>query len=74
MLHFNRLPGVPQSDTVTGMTEQEESDEDKDRQHNGHDRQSLVVRKVVARLPQFCREFALGVAPHRIIYSASRGA
>nr|WP_303036143.1 hypothetical protein [uncultured Duncaniella sp.] len=54
MLHFNRLPGVAQPDTVTGVTEHEESDKDKDRQHNGHDRQPLVVRKIVARLPQFC--------------------
>nr|WP_290395092.1 MULTISPECIES: hypothetical protein [Muribaculaceae] len=74
MLHFNRLPGVPQPDTVTGVTEHEESDEDKDRQHHGHDRQPLVVREIVARLPQFCRELALWVAPHLIIYSASRGA
>ena len=68
MLHFNRLPGVPQPDTITGMTEYEESDEDKDRQHDGHDRQPPVVRKVVARFPQFCQELALWVAPHLIIY------
>nr|WP_302320891.1 hypothetical protein [uncultured Muribaculum sp.] len=74
MLHFNRLPGVSQPDTVTGVTEHEESDKEKDRQHNGHDRQPLVVRKIVARLPQFCRELSLGVAPHLVIYSASRSA
>jgi len=67
MLYLDRLPGMTGPHLVTGMTEDEEGNQDESREQHGHYRQALFVGHIVAEPTDFGGQSPFGAVPHLII-------
>nr|WP_289393417.1 hypothetical protein [uncultured Duncaniella sp.] len=67
MLYLDSLTSVAGSHLVTGVTENEEGDQDESREKHGHYRKALFVGHIVADLFQPLSDFTFWAVPHLII-------